>query len=345
MWAGVVLAAVLCLAVGAALTAVDRELPHRAQEGLETVVALLAVAMVSYMIVWMRGHARGLRAELQADAAGALARGSAWALVGMAFLAVLREGFETAVFLLAAFQEATDTVPAGLGVLLGLAVAIALGIGIYRGGVRLDLSRFFRFTGIVLVLVAAGLFASAMHSGAEAGWVTAGHSEALDVSAVVEPGTVWASLVTGILGLQPEPTVIELAAWLAYAVPMLLFVAAPDRVQAGIRASALGVAAVAIPAVLVVGVAAGGDAASPAAEAAGTARARTVSVAVSDAGCEPARLRLASGPATFEVASRGSGRLTEYEVVRDGRTQAEAENLVAGVSGRFSLTLQPGRYE
>jgi hypothetical protein len=94
MWAGVALAVVLCLAVGAVLTAVDRELPHRAQEGLETVVALVAVAMVTYMIVWMRTHARGLRAQLQADAAGALARGSAWALVAMAFLAVLREGFD-----------------------------------------------------------------------------------------------------------------------------------------------------------------------------------------------------------------------------------------------------------
>ena len=346
MWSGVALAVLLCLAVGAVLTAIDRELPHRAQEGLETVVALVAVAMVTYMIVWMRTHARGLRAQLQADAAGALARGSAWALVGMAFLAVLREGFETAVFLLAAFQEATDPVPAGLGVLLGLAVAIALGVAIYRGGVRLDLGRFFRLTGLVLVLVAAGLFASAMHSGAEAGWVVAGQSEALDLSAVVEPGTVWASLVTGILGLQPEPTVIEVAAWLAYAVPMLIFVAAPDRVQASVRASALGVAAVAIPAVLVIGLAAGGDAASPAAQAAaGAGGARTVQVAVSDAGCEPARLALASGPVTFEVSSRGSGKVTEFEVVRDGRTQGEAENLVAGVGGKFSLTLQPGRYE
>ena len=82
-----------------------------------------------------------------------------WALVGMAFFAVLREGFETSVFLLAAFNDATDTTAAGLGVVLGLAAAIALGYGIYRGGVHLDLARFFRATGVVLVIVAAGLVA------------------------------------------------------------------------------------------------------------------------------------------------------------------------------------------
>ena len=196
MWSGVALAVLLCLAVGAVLTAIDRELPHRAQEGLETVVALVAVAMVTYMIVWMRTHARGLRAQLQADAAGALARGSAWALVGMAFLAVLREGFETAVFLLAAFNDATDPVPPGLGVVLGLVVAVALGVGIYRGGLRLNLSRFFRATGAVLVLVAAGLVASSLHTAAEAGWVVGGQAQALDLSAVIRPGTISEALIT-----------------------------------------------------------------------------------------------------------------------------------------------------
>src|SRR5262249_24345531 len=152
------------------------------------------------------------------DAGAALASGSAGALIAMAFLAVLREGFETSVFLLAAFNEATDPVPAGLGVVLGLAVAIGLRIAIYRAGVRLDYARFFRFTGAVLVLVAAGLVASSLHTAAEAGWVTSGQAQAIDLSAIVKPGTVWASLVTGILGLQPRPTTIEVIGWLAYAI-------------------------------------------------------------------------------------------------------------------------------
>jgi high-affinity iron transporter len=178
------------------LRIVDNELPQRRPEGLETVVALVAVAMVTYMMVWMTEHARDLKGQLQNQAAEALAQGSALALVAMAFLAVLREGFETAVFLLAAFNDATDPVPPGLGVVLGLVVAVALGVGIYRGGLRLNLSRFFRATGAVLVLVAAGLVASSLHTAAEAGWVVGGQAQALDLSAVIRPGTISEALIT-----------------------------------------------------------------------------------------------------------------------------------------------------
>ena len=94
---------------------------------------------------------------------------------------------------------------------------------------RLNLARFFRFTGFVLVLVAAGLFASAMHTAHEAGWLTAGQDQALDLSWLVVPGTWTASLLTGMLGLQPRPTVIEAGAYLLYAIPMGLFVLWPQR--------------------------------------------------------------------------------------------------------------------
>src|ERR1700753_4362772 len=120
MWVGVATAIVLCSAVGIALDVVGEELPQRQQEGLETVVGLIAVATISYMIIWMTRHSREIKAELEGGAASALARGSAMALVGMAFLAVLREGFETSVFLLAAFQNATNTTAAGAGGGLGL---------------------------------------------------------------------------------------------------------------------------------------------------------------------------------------------------------------------------------
>ncbi|HVI19647.1 MAG TPA: FTR1 family protein, partial [Gaiellales bacterium] len=143
VWAGVGVAVLLCAAVGVTLHLVDTDLPQRQQEGLETIVGLAAVGMVTFMIVWMRRHARGLRKELERNAAGALAQGSIIALVAMAFFAVLREGFETAVFLVAVFQDSSDTSAAGAGALLGLAVALVLGWLIYKGGVRLNLSRFF----------------------------------------------------------------------------------------------------------------------------------------------------------------------------------------------------------
>ena len=343
MWLGVGLAVALCIAVAVVLRIVDNELPHRQQEGLETVVALVAVAMVTYMIVWMTEHARDLKGQLQDQAAGALAQGSALALVAMAFLAVLREGFETSVFLLAAFNDATDPVAAGLGVVLGLVAAVALGFGIYRGGLRLNLSRFFRATGVVLVLVAAGLVASSLHTAAEAGWVVGGQAQALDLSAIIRPGTVWESLITGILGIHPQPTVIEVVGWLLYAIPMLAIVLAPDAVRPRVRATVAGVAVVAAPIVLLVGTL-GGDKETSAAVASAGGAGKTVDVAITNAGCEPATLKLGSGPTTFVVTNKGSSKATEYEVIQGSRTLAEAENVADGLTRRFSLTLQPGRY-
>jgi high-affinity iron transporter len=227
MWAGVGLALVFCVGIAVALQMLDEALPQQQQEGLETIVAAAAVGMVTFMIVWMRRHSRSLAGELRAQVASAAASGSAWALVAMAFLAVVREGIETAVFLLAAFQASGDSTAASLGALLGIGVACVIGFGIYRGGVRLNLDRFFRVTAAVLVLVAAGLVASSIHTAHEAGWLNSFQTQALDLSWLVQPGTVFSSLATGVLGVQPEPTVGEAAGWLLYAIPMLLYVLAP----------------------------------------------------------------------------------------------------------------------
>ena len=110
MWVGVGAAVAVCLAVGIVLRVVDQQLPERGQQVLETVIAFVAVAMVTYMIVWMKQHARGLRGSLEGSAATAVAAGSAGALVAMAFFSVFREGFETAVFLIAVFQQGSSPV-------------------------------------------------------------------------------------------------------------------------------------------------------------------------------------------------------------------------------------------
>jgi len=252
MWMGIGIAVVLCIGVAVLLEVVGQQLPQKEQEGLETVIGLIAVSAVTYMIVWMRRHARGIKAQLEGEAASALATGSTLALVGMAFLAVLREGFETSVFLLAAFQDSSDTTAAGAGAILGLVAAIAIGLGLYRGGVRLNLTRFFRFTGIVLVFVAAGLLASAAHTAHEAGWINGLQGQAIDLGWLVQPGTVSGSLLTGMLGLQPSPTVIEAILYLGYAIPVAAYVLWPqgmrvrprrDRVRAGGRIGAAETAA------------------------------------------------------------------------------------------------------
>ena len=232
MWIGVAAAVALCVAAGVILQLVDQELPHRGQEGLESVIAALAVGAVTFMIVWMARHARTISKDLRASASDALAAGTASALVAMAFFAVIREGLETVVFLLAAFQSASNATAAGLGATLGVATAVAIGVGIYRGGVRLNLTRFFGVTGIVLVFVAAGLVASALHAAHDAGWLHAGQAQAVDLSWFVVPGTWTSSLLTGMLGLRPHQTVIELTGYLTYAVPMALFLLWPRRPRA-----------------------------------------------------------------------------------------------------------------
>jgi high-affinity iron transporter len=226
-WIGVIAAVILCLGIGIALVTLSRDLPQRAQEGLETVVGAFAVIMVTFMILWMSKHARSMKRELEGAAAEALKRGSTTALVAMAFLAVLREGFETSVFLVSVIQESNNATTATIGAFVGIAIACVIGWGIYRGGVRLNLARFFKITGVVLVLVAAGLVMTVLSTAHEAGWLNAGQSIAFNMSWLVRPGTVWASLLTGVLGLQPEPTVIEVAGWLLYAVPMLAYITWP----------------------------------------------------------------------------------------------------------------------
>ena len=229
MWLGVGLAIGLCTAAAIGLRIGGEELPQREQEGLETIIGFIAVGFVTYMVIWMRRHARGLKAVLEGEAAQALAAGSAMGLVMMAFLAVLREGFETSVFLLAVFQDTSNPAAAGTGALLGLIAATGLGIALYRGGIKINLSKFFRFTGLILVLVAAGLFATSIHTAHEAGWFNDLQSQAIDLSWLVKPGEVSGSLLTGMLGLQPKPTVGEALAYAMYAVPMAVYVLWPDR--------------------------------------------------------------------------------------------------------------------
>ncbi len=228
MWVGVVGALALCLGAAAVLTIVNRQLPHQQQEGLTAILSLMAVAGITYMVIWMKRHSRELKRTLEAGAETALAAG-AWAMVGMAFFAVIREGLETAVFLLATFNNSTNPAATATGAVLGIAIAIVLGWAIYKGGVRLNLSRFFRITGFVLVLVAAGLLASAAHAAAEAGWLTALQQPAVNLSWLVAPGSIRASLLTGTLGIQPVPTWAEVVAWVLYAVPMSVYVLWPQR--------------------------------------------------------------------------------------------------------------------
>jgi high-affinity iron transporter len=226
---GVVVAVSLSIAVGIALWLVETNLPQAAQEGMETVIGAIAVCFVTGMVLWMRVHARGMKRELESATQRALGSGSSRALALMAFLAVLKEGFETAVFLLATFSAAGSTGLAAGGAALGLLCACLLGYGLYTGGVRLNLSRFFTFTAGFIVLVAAGLVMTAIGTAHEAGWLNAGQQHTVDLSWLSPPGSVRGALITGVLGIPPQPVLIQVVGWLAYLISMTLCVFWPAR--------------------------------------------------------------------------------------------------------------------
>jgi high-affinity iron transporter len=232
VWVGVVAAVAICTGAAVVLQIINSNLPQRQQEGLETVIAVVAVGMVTSMVIWMARHARELKGDLESRASAAVAEGSVFALVAMAFLAVLREGLETAVFLLSAFQASTNRVASSAGALVGIVLAVIIGYAIYKGGVKINLSRFFAVTGMVLVLVAAGLVSFALHTGFEAGWIHIGQSQLVDLTWLIKPGSVQSALLTGVLGIQPKPTVIEGIGWLVYFVPVSLFVLRSSRRKA-----------------------------------------------------------------------------------------------------------------
>lgn len=229
MWIGVLAGVLLSIGVGIGLDLLEQSLPQAEQEALETIIGLVAVVMVTGMIVWMRHHARHLRSELETAAADALASGTTTALAVMAFLAVLREGFETSVFLLATFEHATSAPTAVLGAVLGILVAVVLGYLIFAGGVRLNLQKFFSSTGIFLVFVAAGLVIFAARTAHEAGWLNVGQGRTVDLSWLAPNGSIRAALVTGVLGIQPDPRVVEVLAWACYLIPMLVLMYLPAR--------------------------------------------------------------------------------------------------------------------
>ncbi|WCB94518.1 hypothetical protein DSM104299_03255 [Baekduia alba] len=341
VWAGVVAAATICLAVGILLEVVNQELPQKQQEGLETVVGAVAVGIVTFMLVWMRRNAAGLSAELRANTASALKQGSVGALIGMAFFAVFREGLETAVFLVAVFQNSDNAGTAGIGAILGILTAVVIGFAIYRGGVKLNYARFFRLTGLVLALVAAGLVASTLHTAHEAGWINFGQDQAVDLTWLVVPGTWTAALLTGMLGLQPQPTTIEVIGYLAYAIPAITYILIPARKKPAkehrMKSTAVATVVVTAAALFLAACGSSDDSSS----APGT---KQVAVKLTDAGCEPATMKLNAGPTEFKVTNGGTGRVSEFEVLSGSRILGEKENLVAGLSGSFTVNLKPGEY-
>ena len=221
VWFGVILAVVLCTALGIGLEAGGAEFPQKAQELFEGCVALLATGILASMVFWMGKAARSIKAQLHnsIDAAMASARGGL-GLAAMAFLAVGREGLESVFFLIATVQQDVG-IGVPIGAVLGLLCAFAFGVGIYRGGVRLNLRQFFRLTGVFIIFVAAGLLSGAVHAFHEAGLWNSLQATAFDLSDILPGDGLVGTLLGGIFGYQDAPTVGEVLAYLAFLLPAL----------------------------------------------------------------------------------------------------------------------------
>lgn len=226
VWLGILTALALALFAGAGLQLVSAEFPQKEQELFEAVVGLIAVGVLTWMVFWMRRAARSIRGELHAGVDRAL-QGSTFALIAMVFLAVAREGLESVFFLLAIFQQ-SDSALAPLGALLGVIAAVAVGYGIYAGGVRLDLRRFFRWTGVFILFVAAGLLANAVRAFHEAGVWNGLQATAFDISAVLPADGPAGALLSGMFGYRDAPAIGEVIAYVVFlAVALVLFLAPP----------------------------------------------------------------------------------------------------------------------
>ncbi|MFF1271264.1 iron uptake transporter permease EfeU [Streptomyces anulatus] len=233
VWAGIGVACAISLAFGAVLEFGSQELTFEAQELLGGSLSIIAVGLVTWMVFWMRRAARHLKADLQGKLDAALQMG-AGALVATALLAVGREGLETALFVWASVRASGEGTSAPLiGVLLGIATAIVLGYLFYRGALKINLAKFFTWTGGMLVIVAAGVLAYGVHDLQEARFLGGLADKAFDVSATIPPDSWYGTLLKGVFNFQPDPTVLQVVVWSLYLVVTMSFFLAPQRPSAG----------------------------------------------------------------------------------------------------------------
>jgi high-affinity iron transporter len=219
IWLGVGLAVAISLALGGVLTFGAYGLSFQAQELVGGSLSIFAAGFVTWMIFWMLQTSRTLSRQLRGDIDRNL-DGAGWGLVFVAFLAVGREGIETAVFIWAAVQATgTSTLPM-LGATVGIAAAIVLGWLIYRGIVRIDLGKFFAYTGLFLIVVAGGVLAYGVHDLQEAGILPGLSSLAFDVTRAVPPDSWYGTLLKGTVNFSPATTWFQAAVWVAYVVPV-----------------------------------------------------------------------------------------------------------------------------
>lgn len=220
LWAGVGAAAGVSVIAALLLQFASESMSERAAEAFAGIMSLFAVGLITWMIFWMAKHARQLKSHLHGEVDRSLEAGT-WALAIVAFLAVVREGLETALFLWAGITSVGNAGTAVSGALLGLVTAVVIGLILYRGMVRLNLSRLFTWTGAALVIVAAGILTYAVHEFQELGWLPGEDATAFDISATMAPDSFAGTVLRGAVNFRPVMNWVEVFFWLAYVVPTM----------------------------------------------------------------------------------------------------------------------------
>ncbi|PRY69417.1 high-affinity iron transporter [Glaciihabitans tibetensis] len=229
IWLGVALAVLLSLGLGAILTFGAYGLSFTAQEFIGGMLSIVAVGFVTWMIFWMLRAARDLSKQMRSDVDSHL-DGAGWGLVLVAFLAVGREGIETALIIWAAARATGEDNFPLVWATLGIATAVVLGYLIYRGVLSINLTKFFTYTGVFLIIVAGGILAYGVHDLQEAGFLPGLYTLAFDVSATIPPNSWYGTLLKGIFNFSPATTVLEAIAWVAYVgVVMTIFIRSVRR--------------------------------------------------------------------------------------------------------------------
>jgi high-affinity iron transporter len=228
VWYGTLSAVGVSIITGVLLTTFGLSLEGAAEQIFEGVAMLLAASVLTWMIFWMNRQGRSIKGELEAGVNRATSTGGVRALFGLAFLAVVREGIELALFLTAATfaSEPQSTV---LGALLGLGVAILLGWGLFASTVRLNLRRFFQVTGFLLVLFAAGLVAHGVHEFNEVGWIPSLVEHVWDVNPVLDEDSTLGAMLKALFGYNGNPSLTEVLAYLSYYVVIFFSLRAASR--------------------------------------------------------------------------------------------------------------------
>jgi high-affinity iron transporter len=243
IWAGTAAAVLISLAAGAALFLTIGGLEEPYEQIFEAVAMLLAAMVVTWMLFWMRRQAASVKSELHAAVDRALSDGGAIGLAVLAFTAVIREGLETALFLVGQATSADAAAPLVLvGAVIGLGIAVLLGAGLYRGARTLNLRTFFRWTGIALIFIAAGLLSQAVHELVEIGAITIGAQTLFDLSATLPHKAIEGApdglvLLVGqflraLFGYSSQPEAITFVTWLSYIIVTLTLYLRPMKLPA-----------------------------------------------------------------------------------------------------------------